>query len=97
MRVDHRHGTLHFGAQHVESDRVRGHLSSIAKRLAKAMAMINPLPQPLPSAEASRREAIICAARETLEGEHLKAVARKVRLGTAGSCIQFFSDHVYRP
>ncbi|GLC73813.1 hypothetical protein PLESTF_001423800 [Pleodorina starrii] len=80
MRVDYRNGTLHFGAQHVESDKVRGHLASVAKRLAKAMTMINPPPQPLPAAEASRREAIIRAARETLEGEHLKAVARKMAI-----------------
>lgn len=82
MRVDHRNGTLHFGAQHVESDKVRGHLAAVAKRLAKAVAMMSPAPLPLPAAEAARREAVIRAARETLEGEHLKAVARKVRVYT---------------
>ncbi|GLI66197.1 hypothetical protein VaNZ11_009962 [Volvox africanus] len=80
MRVDHRNGTLHFGTQQVESDRIRGHVASVAKRLAKAMAMIHLLPQPLPAAEAARREAIIRAARDTLEGEHLKAVARKMAI-----------------
>ncbi|EFJ51612.1 eukaryotic translation initiation factor 3a [Volvox carteri f. nagariensis] len=80
MRVDHRNGTLHFGAQHVESDKIRGHLAAVAKRLAKAMAMIQPSPQPLPAVEAARRKAIIRAARDTLEGEHLKAVARKMAI-----------------
>lgn len=39
MRVDHRNGTLHFGSQQLESDKVRSHLSLLAKRMAKAAAM----------------------------------------------------------
>lgn len=82
MRVDHRNGTLHFGSQQVESDKIRGHLSSIAKRLAKAVAMMaGPGTEVARSAaEVAQKEAIIKAARETLEGEHLKAVARKMAI-----------------
>ncbi|KAG2498414.1 hypothetical protein HYH03_003672 [Edaphochlamys debaryana] len=80
MRVDHRNGTLHFGAQHVESDKIRGHLAAVAKRLAKAVTMMSPLPQPLPATEAARRQSLIKAAKETLEGEHIKAVARKMAI-----------------
>ncbi len=59
---------------------VRGHLSSIAKRLAKAVDMMaGPGVEVARSAaEVAQKEAIIKAAKETLEGEHLKAVARKV-------------------
>jgi translation initiation factor 3 subunit A len=35
VRIDHRHGTLHFGAQQLESDRVRSHLQLLAQRLSK--------------------------------------------------------------
>eukprot|EP00198_Chlamydomonas_reinhardtii_P004079 XP_001693415.1 eukaryotic initiation factor [Chlamydomonas reinhardtii] len=80
MRVDHRNGTLHFGAQSVEADRVRGHLAAVAKRLAKAVTMMSPTPLPLSAADAQRRALIIKEARETLEGEHLKAVARKMAI-----------------
>lgn len=40
MRIDHRNGTLLFGAQELESDKVRAHLQLLARRLARAAAMI---------------------------------------------------------
>lgn len=43
-RFDHKHNTVHFGGQEVESDRVRGTIATMARRLTKALAMINPAP-----------------------------------------------------
>jgi hypothetical protein len=40
VHIDHRNGTLHFGSQQLESDRVRGHLTTLAKRLTKAASMV---------------------------------------------------------
>lgn len=42
VRLDHRYGTVHFGGQHLESDRVRDHISALARRLTKALGMIQP-------------------------------------------------------
>ena len=44
--MDHRHGTLHFGSQQLESDKVRTHLSALASHLGKAAAMIDPAAPP---------------------------------------------------
>lgn len=42
VRLDHRYGTVHFGGQQLESDRVRDHISALARRLTKALGMIQP-------------------------------------------------------
>lgn len=42
VRIDHRFGTVHFGGQQLESDRVRDHISALARRLTKALGMIQP-------------------------------------------------------
>ena len=42
VRIDHRNGTVHFGAQQLESDRVRDHISALARRLTKALHMVQP-------------------------------------------------------
>ena len=42
VRIDHRKGTVQFGGQQLESDRVKNHLSTLAKRLTRALLMINP-------------------------------------------------------
>ena len=42
VRLDHRAGTLHFGSQQLESDRVKSHLALLAQRLSKAVQMLAP-------------------------------------------------------
>ncbi len=34
-RFDHKNNTVHFGGQEVESERVRGHIATMAKRLTR--------------------------------------------------------------
>lgn len=74
MRIDHRNGTVHFGSQQLETDKIRNHLSMLAKRLAKAATMIDPTP---PSSAEGRRKEAIKIAKEELTHEHKRAVARK--------------------
>lgn len=42
IRIDHRNGTLHFGSQQLESEKIRSHLSLLASHLSKAVNMIDP-------------------------------------------------------
>ena len=75
MRIDHRNGTLQFGGQQLESERVRAHLSNLARRLAAAGAMIDP--RPTGRAEDARRAALsLC--RQHMESEHKRLLARKL-------------------
>ena len=46
MRIDHKNGTIHFGKLQLESDRLRGNISMLARRLAKACSLIDPVPAP---------------------------------------------------
>jgi PCI domain len=39
-RIDHKNGTLRFGAEGLEGDRVRDHIASLAKRLTRALGML---------------------------------------------------------
>lgn len=41
MRIDHRNGTLAFGGQQLEGERVRAHLQSLASRLAKVCVPVD--------------------------------------------------------
>ena len=42
VSIDHRNGTVHFGGQQLESDRIRDHISALARRLTKALHMVQP-------------------------------------------------------
>ena len=77
VRVDHRNGTLHFGGQQLESDKVKSHLAVLASRLSKAIGMIDPRAA---SAEdrSTQRMAVIKAALEKSKEEHKLMIARKV-------------------
>lgn len=75
VRVDHRNGTLHFGAQQLESDKIRNHISLLAKRLAKAATMIEP--GAVPAAVAAQKEAALALCREHVAKEHNRLLARK--------------------
>eukprot|EP00879_Flechtneria_rotunda_P015205 GHRR01015895.1.p1 GENE.GHRR01015895.1~~GHRR01015895.1.p1 ORF type:complete len:658 (+),score=275.95 GHRR01015895.1:165-2138(+) len=74
LRVDHRNGTLHFGSQQLEGDKIRNHMALLAKRLAKAAAMIDPTP---PAAVEQTRTAALQLCRENVAKEHSRLLARK--------------------
>ena len=42
VRIDHKNGTLHFGADQLEGDRLRDHIAVMAQRFARALTMIDP-------------------------------------------------------
>ena len=44
--MDHKNGTVHFGGLKAESDQLSDHLASLAQRLSKACAMIQPAVNP---------------------------------------------------
>ena len=46
VQIDHRNGTVHFGGQQLESERLRDHVSALARRLAKALQAVQPAPSP---------------------------------------------------
>jgi hypothetical protein len=81
VRVDHRNGTLHFGTQQMESDKIRNHLSLLAKRLAKAGAMMDPSTS---AAVDPQRSAMLQLARENMAKEHSRLLARKQVGGREG-------------
>jgi hypothetical protein len=74
VRIDHRNGTLHFGSQQLESDKVRNHLALLAKRLAKAGSMMDP---GVNTAAEERKHTALKLAREHMASEHRRLVARK--------------------
>jgi translation initiation factor 3 subunit A len=76
MRIDHRNGTLQFGGAQLESDRVAGHLKTLAASLAKAAAMIDPRPATGRAEEARRAAIALC--RSHMESEHKRLLARKL-------------------
>ena len=44
MRIDHKNGSVHFGKLQLESDRLRDNIAVLARRLAKAITVIDPVP-----------------------------------------------------
>ena len=75
-RFDHRNGTVHFGGQELENERVRSHISIAAKRLSKALLLINP--EATAAEYEARRSAAIRRALETADEENKRALARKL-------------------
>eukprot|EP00887_Chlorella_sp_A99_P004683 scaffold4.g4683.t1 len=73
-RFDHKHNTVHFGGQEVESDRVHGCVAAMAKRLSAALATVAPGPSP---EAAARRRALLARALATADMENHRALARK--------------------
>lgn len=74
-RFDHKNNTVHFGGQEVESERVRGHIATMAKRLTRALAMINPAPA---AEREARRARLVALALETADAENARLTKRKV-------------------
>lgn len=75
VRIDHRAGCIRFGSAALESDEMRGQLSTLAKRLATACNIISP-----PDVTSIRKErtALYADVRSTLESEHIATLERKV-------------------
>lgn len=75
-RFDHRNGTVHFSGLELENERVKSHISTAAKRLAKALLLIAPK-ESAATAE-TRRLAAIRRALESAGEENSRALARKI-------------------
>ena len=46
VQIDHRNGTVHFGGQQLESERLRDHVAQLARRLARALQAVAPARTP---------------------------------------------------
>lgn len=75
VRIDHRVGCIRFGNAALESDEMRGQLSTLAKRLTTACNIIAPSDD---SAVATKRVAVYADTRDTLESEHIATLERRV-------------------
>ncbi|KAL4448023.1 hypothetical protein ABPG75_005242 [Micractinium tetrahymenae] len=75
-RFDHKNNTVHFGGQ-VESERVRGHIATMAKRLTRALAMFSPAPA---AEKEARRARLVSLALETADKENKRMLARKTEI-----------------
>ncbi|KAL9185162.1 hypothetical protein ACHAXT_002939 [Thalassiosira profunda] len=75
VRIDHRIGCIRFGSAALESDEMRGQLSSLAKRLTAACSIIAP---PDTTALVAERASIYSDVRATLDQEHIATLERRV-------------------
>jgi translation initiation factor 3 subunit A len=75
VRIDHRAGCIRFGSAALESDEMRGQLSTLAKRLSTACNIISP---PDVASIRSERGALYSDVRATLDSEHIANLERKV-------------------
>ncbi|KAJ7534841.1 hypothetical protein O6H91_12G006400 [Diphasiastrum complanatum] len=74
VKIDHLKGTVHFGSQDLESDKIKNHLSILARRLNKAISLF----QPHALARALRQSQPFSELLVLVEKEHKKLLARKV-------------------
>ncbi|KAL2628888.1 hypothetical protein R1flu_013574 [Riccia fluitans] len=72
-KIDHLKGIVHFGSQDLESDKIKNHLTILAKRLNKALTLIQP-----PVERGSKQVVPVSDLQEKVEKEHKKLLARKV-------------------
>lgn len=75
VRIDHRAGCIRFGNAALESDEMRGQLSTLAKRLAATCTVLSP---PDVGSILTERAALYQHVRSTLESEHIATLDRKV-------------------
>ncbi|BBN07287.1 translation initiation factor 3 subunit A [Marchantia polymorpha subsp. ruderalis] len=75
VKIDHLNGIVHFGSQDLESDKIKNHLTILAKRLNKALTLIQP---PLPVERGAKQTIPVGDLQEKVEKEHKKLLARKV-------------------
>lgn len=59
----------------MESERVRGHIATMAKRLTRALAMIDPAPA---AEKEARRARLVALALDSAEKENHRMLSRKV-------------------
>ncbi|CAM6120590.1 unnamed protein product [Calypogeia fissa] len=74
IKIDHLNGIVHVGNQDLESDKVKNHLTLLAKRLNKALSLI----QAAPVEKVSKQTLSPTDLQEKIEKEHKKLLARKV-------------------
>ncbi|XP_073389708.1 eukaryotic translation initiation factor 3 subunit A isoform X1 [Physcomitrium patens] len=74
MKVDHLKEVVNFGSQDLESEKVKTHLTVLAKRLKKACSMIFPPSIERPSKQTLPYPELLAV----VEKEHKKLLARKV-------------------
>ncbi|CAN6463506.1 unnamed protein product [Victoria cruziana] len=72
MKVDHLKGVISFDSMDLESDRLRNHLTTLAKRLNKARSLIYPSEK-----RVSRLGDSLPALIEVIDKEHRRLLARK--------------------
>ncbi|EIE20453.1 hypothetical protein COCSUDRAFT_30620 [Coccomyxa subellipsoidea C-169] len=77
VRIDHKVGTVHFGALQLESERLHDNISTLARRLAKALTIINPVPTP---SMAEFKTKALAHALASAQMENSRARARKVMI-----------------
>ncbi|KAK9917232.1 hypothetical protein WJX75_002153 [Coccomyxa subellipsoidea] len=77
VRIDHKMGSVHFGALQLESERLHDIISTLARRLAKALSIINPEPTP---SKAEFKTKALAQALATAQIENNRARARKVMI-----------------
>ena len=75
VRIDHRLGCIRFGSAALESDEMRGQLSTLAKRLTTACNIISP---PDVAATTTERASIYADIRSNVEAEHIATLERRV-------------------
>ncbi|GJP74898.1 hypothetical protein CLOP_g5423 [Closterium sp. NIES-67] len=76
VRLDFCEGTVKFGADELESDRVRSHLATMARHLDRAVALIR-LKAPAPAPEAAEQLPPAEEIQAAVEKEHRRLIARK--------------------
>ncbi|CAI7918822.1 unnamed protein product [Closterium sp. NIES-54] len=76
VRLDFCEGTVKFGADELESDRVRNHLATMARHLDRAVALIR-LKTPAPVGEAAEQLPPAEEIQAAVEKEHRRLIARK--------------------
>jgi len=74
LKIDHLKGSVQFGSQDLESDKIRNHLTILVKRLNKARSLIQ-LPSVEKVTKAPQHSPVLL---EVIEKEHRKLLARKV-------------------
>ncbi|EFJ35771.1 hypothetical protein SELMODRAFT_142045 [Selaginella moellendorffii] len=70
MKIDHGKGVVHFGSQDLESEKIKNHLTILAKRLNKAIGLMQ---QPTKRPEQRFSELL-----SIVEKDHKRLLARKV-------------------
>eukprot|EP00252_Welwitschia_mirabilis_P011385 TRINITY_DN2560_c0_g2_i1.p1 TRINITY_DN2560_c0_g2~~TRINITY_DN2560_c0_g2_i1.p1 ORF type:complete len:988 (-),score=247.89 TRINITY_DN2560_c0_g2_i1:58-3021(-) len=73
IKIDHLKGVVHFGSQDLETDKIKHHLTVVAKRLNKARNLI----QSPPTEKVSKVRDVLSTMAQ-VEKEHKKLLARKV-------------------